>query len=764
MRTYLDHAATTPPRPEATAALHQWLDAANASATHLDGQRARTVVEESRETLAQALGCSPHEVVFTSGGTEADNLAVKGIVWAAARRARETPHVVTTAVEHAAVGESLAWLAARGEARVTVVPPEGDGRVPVEAVLDAVTDDTVLVSVMAANNEVGAVNDMAAIGAALADREVALHTDAVQAFATRAVDVGAWQVDALALSAHKFGGPQGVGVAVLRRGVGVEALTHGGGQERGVRSGTFAVGLIAACAAAVRVAVAERDALADRLARLSGRLAEACTGLDGVVRTGPIDPSWRLASHVHLLIDGVDPAALALELDRAGLAASGGAACGSGAAKASHVLDAMGARGTPLRLSLGWPTTEDEVDRAIDVLTEVIGRLRAGLVLEQVRRLMARVLVRCPAASTARSPPRCCVEAGHEVTGVHLKLARRARRGAGPGPRLLHPRRRAGRPSCRAGARDPVLRLGPVRDVRARGRGAVRGNLRGRPHPEPVRHLQRAGQVRGAARAGAGARLRRAGDRPPRPAAARRRTGLAPRSGRAPAPRRRRSQGPVLRAVHGHSRPARLHPAARRRADQGRGPGACGLARPAGRRQAGLLRRLLHPGRGHRGVPRRRLGPAPGPVVDLDGRRLGSHDGIWRFTVGQRRGLGLPSPPVDGRPRFVVDVDAATATVTVGPREALACTWLEVEAPTWTTGVAPRRPGAGPGPRPRPERPRSVDGGAGPVRVELAEPVHGVALGQAAVVYDAADRVCLGGGRITGAERARAWPVTAGAG
>jgi cysteine desulfurase len=388
VRTYLDHAATTPPRPEARAALDRWLDAANASAAHVDGQRARQVVEEAREDLAAVLGCSPHDVVFTSGGTEADNLALKGIVWAAGRRARATPHVVTTAVEHAAVGEALAWLAGRGEADVTVVRPGPDGRVDAGAVLAAVREETVLVSVMAANNEVGAVNDVATLGAALAEREVALHTDAVQAFATRRVEVGGWGVDALALSAHKFGGPQGVGVAVLRRGLPVVPLAHGGAQERGVRSGTFAVGLIAACAAAARAAAAERDTLAARLATMSDRLADILTGVDGVVRSGPVDPAWRLASHVHLLIDAVDPAALALELDRAGLAASGGAACGSGAARASHVLEAMGARGTPLRLSLGWTTTDADVDRAADVLVDVLGRLRrtGGLALGAVSR------------------------------------------------------------------------------------------------------------------------------------------------------------------------------------------------------------------------------------------------------------------------------------------------------------------------------------------------------------------------------------------
>lgn len=373
---YLDHAATTPPRPEARAALSRWLDAANASSTHAAGQQARAVVEEAREQVATALRCSPHEVVFTAGGTEADNLAIKGVVWAARDRSRGVPHLVVSAVEHAAVLDPARWLAGRGEATLTVVPPRGDGRVEVAAVLDAVRPDTALVSVMAANNELGAVNDVAGLAAALAERDVPVHTDAVQAVATLDVDVAAWGVAALALSAHKLGGPQGVGVAVLRRGLPVVPLLHGGGQDRGVRSGTFAAGLDAACGAALAAAVADRSALRLRLRRLSERLGVGLLAVDGVRRNGPADPAQRLASHVHLSLDGVASDALALALDRAGIAASSGAACGAGATKASHVLEAAGVMGTPLRLSLGWPSTQADVDRAIDVLTDVVPRLR----------------------------------------------------------------------------------------------------------------------------------------------------------------------------------------------------------------------------------------------------------------------------------------------------------------------------------------------------------------------------------------------------
>ena len=381
----LDHAATTPPRPEVLEVLERWVGAANASARHLPGQTARRAVEEARERSAAALDCSPHDVVFTSGGTEADNLAVKGIAWAARSRGDGGPvHVVTTAVEHSAVLEPARWLAARGDVELDVVGPAPDGAVAVEDVLARVRDGsdgrsrTALVSVMGANNEIGAVNDVARLGAELQGLAVPLHVDAVQCVATLEVSLEAWHADALAVSAHKVGGPQGVGVAVLRRGLPVEPVSHGGGQDRGLRSGTFAVGLIAACGVALERAVAEREALRGRLTALSDRLAAGLVGIEGVRRSGPTDASARLASHVHVMVDGVDGEALALGLDTAGVVASAGSACSSGAAAASHVVAACGLEGAPLRLSLGWSTTEAEVDHAVDVLRELVPRLRDG--------------------------------------------------------------------------------------------------------------------------------------------------------------------------------------------------------------------------------------------------------------------------------------------------------------------------------------------------------------------------------------------------
>ena len=384
MQADLDHAATTPPRPEVLEVLHRWIGSANASARHLPGQASRRAVEQAREQAAAALGCGPHDIVFTSGGTEADNLAIKGIAWAA-RRARGGPvHLITTAVEHAAVLEPARWLAERGDVELDVVAPRPDGTVDVDEVLALVRDaadgraPTVLVSVMGANNELGSINDVARLGGELRERGVSLHVDAVQCVTTLDVSLEAWSADAIAVSAHKIGGPQGVGVAVLRRGVAVESLTHGGGQDRGLRSGTFAVGLIAACGLALERAAAERASLRDQLAALSDRLAAGVTAIPGVRRSGPNAPGDRLASHVHVMIDDVDGEALALGLDAAGVFASSGSACSSGAATGSHVTEACGLRGTPLRLSLGRTSTVAEVDHAVATLSELVPRLRAG--------------------------------------------------------------------------------------------------------------------------------------------------------------------------------------------------------------------------------------------------------------------------------------------------------------------------------------------------------------------------------------------------
>ncbi|MEX2532575.1 MAG: cysteine desulfurase family protein [Nitriliruptoraceae bacterium] len=377
MNVYLDHAASSTPRPQARAVLLTHLDAANGSAAHQRGQNTRAVIEEARERVAAAIGATPHEVVFTSGGTEADNLALKGIIWAARDARRTTPHLIISATEHAAVKDAAVWLAERGDATLDLVGCGPDGCIDVDQVLGLLRAETALVSVMTANNELGSINPIAELAAALAPKGVPLHTDAVQAIATLDVNVTRDQISALAASGHKFGAPQGVGFAVLRRNLPVVPLHHGGGQDRGVRSGTFATALIASVAAALDATVAERQQLVIRLNRLSDKLAANLTTLEGVRRNGPVDPTRRLASHVHLSIDDVAGELLGLRLDALGIATSGGAACSSGATTASHVLVAAGITGTPLRLSLGWDTTDNDIDTAITGLSELIPALQA---------------------------------------------------------------------------------------------------------------------------------------------------------------------------------------------------------------------------------------------------------------------------------------------------------------------------------------------------------------------------------------------------
>jgi cysteine desulfurase len=376
---YLDHAATTPLAPEVLAAMlpHLTDDHGNASSIHAVGRTARAAVERAREQVAAALDVDPLDVLFTSGGTEADNQAVKGIAWAA-RDAGRGDHVVTTAIEHHAVLDAVAWLGAAQGFDVTVVPVEPDGLVDPDRLLAAVTDRTVLASVMAANNELGTVQPLEAIGPALAARGVPLHTDAVQAFGRVPLDLDGWQVGAASLSAHKFSGPKGVGVLVLRRTVPATPLLHGGGQERSVRSGTFNAPGIVGCGAAAELAAAAMATEVPRLRMLRDTLIEGLCALDGVALNG--SRTARLPHNAHLAVRGCDGEALMAALDRAGVCASAGSACQSGAAAPSHVLAAVGAAADSahLRLTCGRTTTADDVERAVPLICDAITRLRAA--------------------------------------------------------------------------------------------------------------------------------------------------------------------------------------------------------------------------------------------------------------------------------------------------------------------------------------------------------------------------------------------------
>lgn len=377
MSVYLDHAATTPLAPEALEAMRPFLEAdfGNPSSLHAAGRRARAGAETAREQVAAALGVAPLEVLFTSGGTEADNQAVKGIAWAA-REAGRGDHLVVSAIEHHAVLESAQWLADHAGFRLTVVGPEADGVVEPARVLEAVGQETVLTSVMAANNELGTLQPLASLGPALAERGVAVHTDAVQAFGRAPLAVAEWGLGAVSLSAHKFNGPKGVGVLVLGRDVPAHSVLHGGGQERGVRSGTLNAAGIVGCGAAAELTAAEGEQEAARQAALRDRLLDGLFALDGVALNG--SASRRLPNNAHVAVDGCDGEALLTALDAAGVAASTGSACQSGAARQSHVLDGIGAPADAahLRFTCGRTTTEAEIDTATSAFTDCVKRLR----------------------------------------------------------------------------------------------------------------------------------------------------------------------------------------------------------------------------------------------------------------------------------------------------------------------------------------------------------------------------------------------------
>jgi cysteine desulfurase len=382
---YLDHASTTPMLPEVLAAMTPYFTAepGNPSSLHASGRRARRAVEEARETIAFALGARPSEVVFTGGGTESDNLAVKGLYWA--RRAADPARtrIVASAVEHHAVLDAVDWLVAHEGATVTWLPVDSYGRVSVADLRAALGDDVALVTVMWANNEVGTVQPIAALAAAAAEAGVPFHTDAVQAIGQLDVDFAASGVDALTLTGHKIGGPKGVGALLLRTGVACTPLLHGGGQERDVRSGTLDTPGIVGLGAAVRLAVDDRVSRMTALAGLRDSLVKAVQAEvpDALLNGDPVD---RLPSNAHLSFPGCEGDSLLLLLDARGIEVSTGSACTAGIARPSHVLLAMGAdedlaRGS-LRFSLGHTTTECDVAAVADAIGPVVERARrAGL-------------------------------------------------------------------------------------------------------------------------------------------------------------------------------------------------------------------------------------------------------------------------------------------------------------------------------------------------------------------------------------------------
>ncbi|MGR6972867.1 cysteine desulfurase family protein [Streptomyces cynarae] len=384
---YLDHAATTPMLPEAAEALTAHLGVTgNASSLHASGRRARRTVEEARETLAEALGARPSEVVFTSGGTEADNLAVKGLFWA--RRAADPARtrVLASPVEHHAVLDAVHWLGEHEGATVEYLPVDSYGRVHPEALREAIArdpGDVALATVMWANNEIGTVMPVRELAETAREFDVPLHADAVQAFGQVPVDFEASGLAAMTVSGHKIGGPYGIGALVLGRQYSPVPVLHGGGQERHVRSGTLDVPAIASFAVAGRLAAEQREWFAREIGALRDDLIEEVRKAvpDAILGGDPVD---RLPANAHFTFPGCEGDSLLLLLDAQGIECSTGSACTAGVAQPSHVLLAAGAdpdlaRGT-LRFSLGHTSTEADVEAVAKAIGPAVERARtAGL-------------------------------------------------------------------------------------------------------------------------------------------------------------------------------------------------------------------------------------------------------------------------------------------------------------------------------------------------------------------------------------------------
>jgi cysteine desulfurase len=387
--TYLDHAATTPMIPEAMAAMSEQLQAlGNPSSLHASGRSARRVVEEARERVAQALGARPSDVVFTAGGTEADNLAVKGLWWARRKDDRRRTRVLVSAIEHHAALDPVQWLEAEEGATVEYLPVDRVGRVDVDAVRRSIATDpgsVAFVAVMWANNEVGTVQPIEQIVQIASEHEIPVHTDAVQAVGQLPVDFAASGVDSLAVSAHKLGGPMGTGALLVRREVQLVPVLHGGGQERDVRSGTLNVAGIAGMAEAIELAVKRQPEHAAESAKLRDDLvARVRERVPDVVLNGDPDPSidHRLPCNAHLTFPGCEGDLLLMLLDAQGIECSTGSACSAGVPQASHVLQAMGcddalARAS-LRFSFGRSSSAADVDHLVEAIGPAVERARAA--------------------------------------------------------------------------------------------------------------------------------------------------------------------------------------------------------------------------------------------------------------------------------------------------------------------------------------------------------------------------------------------------
>ena len=378
MRVYVDNAATTKMSKAAIAAMLPYMDEiyGNPSTLHSVGQQANEALTEARERIAKLLGCEAREITFTSGGSEADNQAIRSAAWLGARKGKR--HIISTAFEHHAVLHTLKKLEKDGF-EVTLLDVHENGLVAPEQVREAIRPDTCLVTVMYANNEIGTIQPISEIGAVCREAGVLFHTDAVQAAGHLHIDVKEQNIDMLSLSAHKFHGPKGIGVLYARRGVALVNLIKGGAQERGKRAGTENIPAIMSMAAALEESCAEIDQNAEKMKVLRDRLIDGLLKIPHTVLNG--DAEQRLPGNVNVCFEGIEGESLLLLLDDKGICASSGSACTSGSLDPSHVLLAIGrpheiAHGS-LRISLSEETTEAETDYIIQSVTEVVSYLRS---------------------------------------------------------------------------------------------------------------------------------------------------------------------------------------------------------------------------------------------------------------------------------------------------------------------------------------------------------------------------------------------------
>ncbi|MDD2561059.1 MAG: cysteine desulfurase NifS [Eubacteriales bacterium] len=377
-RIYLDNAATTPLSPEVLEAMMPYLTGryGNASSIYDTGRDARRAIDDARKQVAGLIGAKTNEIHFTSGGTESDNWALKGIAFA--RRSKGN-HIITSAIEHHAVLETARWLETEGF-DVTYLPVSASGIVNPEDVKNAIKDRTILISIMAANNEIGTLQPVEAIGAIAREHKIPFHSDAVQAAGAIGVDVNAWQVDLLSLSGHKFHGPKGTGALYVRSGTRILPLLHGGAQERNRRAGTENVAGIVGLGKAAERAGMMMDENAEKITRLRNILIDGITGAIPHVRLNG-DRTNRLPNNANLSFRYIEGEALLLHLDLNGIAASSGSACASGSLEPSHVLLGMGLAAedahSSLRFTLSEATTHEEINTVLAILPGIVDKLRA---------------------------------------------------------------------------------------------------------------------------------------------------------------------------------------------------------------------------------------------------------------------------------------------------------------------------------------------------------------------------------------------------